>query len=438
MPPLSPFNKTAITLALSQVITLPVQAATITVDTINDTLVAGTCSLRAAIQSANDDTGINGCSAGNNHDTIDLSNLPNGSEITLTDTLPTIISGITINGRGQNNLSISGSYSHRILEVENGGNLTVSSLSLINGRAPVDDSGAAILVDNAILTVNNSTLSHNISGSSTSNRLGNGGAIHADNNSTLTIHNSTVAYNLAGSRGFGGGVSVDNDTKLEITNSTVSNNSLSQYGGGVSVFDSSMTMSNSTVSDNYSYSGGGIYASGSSLIITNSTLTENYGAGIYTRGSNNIEIHNSIVAGNMSVNYFFAEELALYGDINITDRNNLIGDNHADTYSAFTTFIPHSSNIIGTSDQLNLPLSQIIEPLADNGGTTLTHALVSGSPAIANANFAKCPTTDQTGAVRSDVEDFFVPIVLQNKKIAVVDLGGVASDECDIGAVEFE
>ena len=46
MPPLSPFNKTAITLALSQVITLPVQAATITVDTINDTLVAGTCSLR--------------------------------------------------------------------------------------------------------------------------------------------------------------------------------------------------------------------------------------------------------------------------------------------------------------------------------------------------------------------------------------------------------
>ena len=39
----------------------------------------------------------------------------------------------------------------------------------------------------------------------------------------------------------------------------------------------------------------------------------------------------------------------------------------------------------------------LLGPLADNGGPTLTHALLAGSPAINAGRIANCPTTDQRG-----------------------------------------
>jgi hypothetical protein len=38
--------------------------------------------------------------------------------------------------------------------------------------------------------------------------------------------------------------------------------------------------------------------------------------------------------------------------------------------------------------------------LADNGGPTLTHALLAGSPAIDAGDNAVCPATDQRGLAR--------------------------------------
>jgi hypothetical protein len=52
------------------------------------------------------------------------------------------------------------------------------------------------------------------------------------------------------------------------------------------------------------------------------------------------------------------------------------------------------------------PLDPLLEPLADNGGLTLTHALRPGSPAIdrgtgvTSATFFDCPKTDQRGVTR--------------------------------------
>ena len=55
----------------------------------------------------------------------------------------------------------------------------------------------------------------------------------------------------------------------------------------------------------------------------------------------------------------------------------------------------------------------MLGPLADNGGPTLTHALLAGSPAIDAADTAVCPATDQRGVARDaacDVGAFeFVP-----------------------------
>jgi hypothetical protein len=53
------------------------------------------------------------------------------------------------------------------------------------------------------------------------------------------------------------------------------------------------------------------------------------------------------------------------------------------------------------------------DTLADNGGPTLTHALLPGSPAIDTAETAACPATDQRGIVRDAACDIgsyeFVP-----------------------------
>ena len=57
-----------------------------------------------------------------------------------------------------------------------------------------------------------------------------------------------------------------------------------------------------------------------------------------------------------------------------------------------------SCNPNGTTDQANT--DALLEPLADNGGPTLTHALGAGSPAIDAADAAACPATDQRGVLR--------------------------------------
>ena len=165
MPPLNTFKRSSIAIALSHAIALPLQAATITVDSTSDTPSANICSLRSAIIAANTNAPVDGCVAGDvsGSDTIDLSGLPNNSTITLNgNELPTVTTTISLNGPGQDNLTISGNNSSRIISVRNGGDLTVSSMTLSNGS--VSGSGGAIRVDEGNLTINSSTLFNNSAG----------------------------------------------------------------------------------------------------------------------------------------------------------------------------------------------------------------------------------------------------------------------------------
>ena len=60
-------------------------------------------------------------------------------------------------------------------------------------------------------------------------------------------------------------------------------------------------------------------------------------------------------------------------------------------------FTDPSCNPVGSDIPVADPL---LGPLADNGGPTLTQALLPGSPAIDAANNAVCPATDQRGVAR--------------------------------------
>src|SRR5210317_264253 len=110
MPPLSPFQRSCIAFAISQSPVLSTQAATITVNSVDDTIAKdGQCTLREAILNANndDDGGGNNCDSGTiGSDTIEF-NLDSTSEIIkLSSTLPTISTPISINGPGQNVLTL--------------------------------------------------------------------------------------------------------------------------------------------------------------------------------------------------------------------------------------------------------------------------------------------------------------------------------------------
>jgi hypothetical protein len=76
---------------------------------------------------------------------------------------------------------------------------------------------------------------------------------------------------------------------------------------------------------------------------------------------------------------------------------NLVGNSRGAQIVGVTT-----GNIVGTFPAL---INASLGPLANNGGPTKTHALLTGSPAINAGNTETSPATDQRGAARVGTAD---------------------------------
>ena len=417
--------------------------ATFTTTNIND---AGAGSLRQAIINANglpgaddirfDPTVFNGAQAA----------------ITLATTLDinTFAGGLTISGAfGASNVTVSGNNAVRVFNITGIGNTTFDSLRIVNGNA-IGDGGGINNTGNGLVTLINSTVSGNtatlngggifgngsvtltnstVSGNTSNNAFGSGGGIFG--NGSVTLTNSTVSGNtLIGFVTFGGGI-LSNGV-VTLTNSTVSGNTagnISGAGAGIYSNGSSLTLTNSTVSGNTAGgSGGGIFGnSGSSLTLTNRTVSGNTagssGGGIFgvnggtitnstianntadadNNGTGNgggifvssgiFTIANSIIAGNFDGGFETPDLGSNVAGVGFTNGgNNLIGAN--DGFAA--TFAP--SALIGT---IAAPVNPQLALLANNGGTTLTHALLPNSPALNAGNNANAPVgNDQRGLPR--------------------------------------
>ncbi|MGB8337754.1 MAG: choice-of-anchor Q domain-containing protein, partial [Burkholderiales bacterium] len=194
-----------------------------------------------------------------------------------------------------------------------------------------------------------------------------------NNNGTLTVTNSTIASNRITIAGGAGGGIFNNNGTLTVTNSTISGNESGSNGAGGGILSSgTLTLTNSTISGNTSSSGGGIYHGVDTLYVTNSTIssnTSNFGGGIANFAT--VNSRNSIIAGNTA-----SGSPDFYGPLT-TQGNNLIGNDSGATIVAAT------GDQIGTS---SAPINPMLEILADNGGPTQTHALLSGSTAIDAGN----------------------------------------------------
>jgi hypothetical protein len=76
-----------------------------------------------------------------------------------------------------------------------------------------------------------------------------------------------------------------------------------------------------------------------------------------------------------------------------TADHNLVGIAFNGTVNTIVNGV--NGNIVG--------VNPLLGPLQNNGGPTLTMALLAGSPAIGNADNALAPATDQRGVIRFDL-----------------------------------
>ena len=149
------------------------------------------------------------------------------------------------------------------------------------------------------------------------------------------------------------------------------------------------------------------------MAISNCTLSANFaaqtGGAIYAwHGVGLTEISNSTVSGNAS----FQGETAIYGDNTAILRigNRILntggaGANFGGAIAVVSVGYNVSSDsgggfLIATGDQINT--DPMLGPLQDNGGPTLTHNPLIGSPAIniGDPKFTPPPATDQRGYLR--------------------------------------
>ena len=316
--------------------------------------------------------------------------------------------------------------------------LTLNDTDVINNSA--EGRGGGIINTSGTVTLTNSRLSNNLSKSA-----GGGLANQAtsSNVATATIMNSTISNNIAGLSG--GGAHVGANGHLSIEGTALVGNT-SEYGSGGALFLQSgqIEVTNSTISNNDATAGGGIfvyyYPTISTLSLLNTTISNNsasiFGGGIAAVGDHDASMTNTIISGNDSA--LGSHDIHASSNNSLTSNGfNLIGDGSVTSADSFNITL-NPNDIIATSDSSqSTPLSNILEPLANSGGPTMTHALAAGSPAIDAANNALCAAApinnrDQRGESRSDCDigayefqqdtsSFFV-IPLPNGKSVVIEL----------------
>ena len=427
IPPLRHLRKTCIAVAITQCVALPLEAATIVVNTLADTNgVNNTCSLRDAISSANTNGTAPGsnCVPGSGDDIIEFTGL--SGEITLSSELPFVTSNIILQGPGQDTLTISGNNNYGILRTTGSSVLNIDSLTLSNGTR--FQGGAVYVTNSVILSINNCTLTGNSAYLGAAVAAYGANPVNPGELPSIFINNTTLSGNSVSNVG-GAVIAYDIDS-LSISNSVLFDNSAGVGGGAIYALDTNnLSISNSTLSGNSTGSTGGaiLIQNMDNASIINSTLTGNsvssQGGAVKADSLANLTISNSLFSGNTSSGG--GSEISFTSTTITTDTHNIFGDSSQSFADAFTGFTPSAASIIATStigagtvNPNALVLSSIIAPLVDNGGSTLTHSLVAGSPAINQGDNAICAAApinnlDQLGGTRP--------------------IDGV----CDIGSVEY-
>ncbi len=337
--------------------------ATVTVDTTTDLLDGGDTSsitnliatpgtdgisLREAIQAANNTAGA---------DTVTFTG--SGTyQLTITGTSEDaavrgdldITDDLTLTGNGAATTIIDGNNDDRIFHIRNSATVTISGITIQNG-VETGSGGAGVRVEaSSTLNLSDTTVTNN------DGTGGDGGAAHV--HGTLHLDRVLVSNNSADA---GGGIYYHGADGGSLTNVTLSGNTVTGNGGGLWT-DTAISVSNSTITLNNANNGGGIFTNGATVTISNTIVSDN------TATSSNTD-----AVGAFSSN----------------------GSNLIETIGGATGFV--GGDLTGASANL--------VGLADNGGPTQTHALLTGNAAINAGTTSGAPAVDQRGFTRDGSPD---------------------------------
>jgi CSLREA domain-containing protein len=241
----------------------------------------GHCSLREAIQAANDQPGQN---------SIVFASSVTGW-IQPASTLPTITEDLHINGPGPSYIILNGALFNNgpIMRV-NSGHLMIHGLTFYQGGGALNPAGGGLLAQSQ-LTLNNVHFSHN--------QAHIGGGLITYQNATL---NNVQFYDNQASNTDGGAMAAHNGT-VTITNSRFTNNTAADRGGAIFAATNFLNIYTSEFGNNLaSGSGGGaIYTTAQPTISQTSfqgNHVEGYGGALALTGSMPANLTNLLLVEN--------------------------------------------------------------------------------------------------------------------------------------------
>ncbi|HEX3897008.1 MAG TPA: IPTL-CTERM sorting domain-containing protein [Rudaea sp.] len=409
-------SRRVLPLAIALALGLPAaHAATITVTTGGDAGTASTCTLRQALDSANNDAaGSSSCVAGSGDDTVLFDDNLRNSTITLAGQPLQIASNVTLTGTNE---TINANNQSAVLYIDPAAITTLSYLTLTGGNSGDNPYAGAVNIlspqankpahafaaaaakrrstpiAHAPQAGQGTSLSHVTITGNTSKYVG--GLLVE--NGYASLYQCTVSNNTAtGSAAFIGGGVVALGSAVLAYGSTISGNSVpngdEQPTGGIGGYYALIALADTTVSGNSAsgsdYVAGGVAQSSSDegsakygVVTLNSTISGNSATGTGTNLSGGVVLGgatgygaayfvNSIVDGN-TASRGTTRNVDVIGSSRVQAKYSLFGTELQATLSG-------NGNVFAADPKLG--------PLADNGGPTQTRALLAGSPAIDAGN----------------------------------------------------
>ena len=258
-------------------------------------------------------------------------------------------SGVTIKDAGETNVLLKDLTIEKNegkqgggVHIENSQHVTIDQCTIQNnsttqvskyGSNVATGAGGGVYISNSGVTIKDSTIENN-----TGTR---GGGVYVEKRSTVDVTNSNIDGNTADdvpensptlNKGLGGGI-YSFDSALTVTDSTISNNTANGHsgsfkygkngvpgstnlglgGGGICAVgeNSDVNLDNVTITKNHAAKtsvscGGGIDAEGGSLTIKDSAITKNdaesNGGGIYVEQNKTVTVSDSTIQSNTAQN----------------------------------------------------------------------------------------------------------------------------------------
>jgi len=269
------------------------------------------------------------------------------------------------------------------------------------GGLSLDALDSTLLIEDSTLSGNQAKANAGIAASYA------GGVLFLGGTAQATMRRTTVSANIS-DNGVGGlQIRLADSSTFELADSTLSGNTALTQAGGIQLFGPGhgwsasvlrSTITGNTAGNNTAYSGGG-------------------GGLLFSGYDDQLLIRDSIIAGNTDREPSPKPDLWAPSPTPPATYNSLIGDNRGTFFVEAQPGMPDANNnLIGSVSGAGIIDPQLHE-LADNGGYTLTHRPIGGSPAL--DRFTGCSGTDQRGAPRG------------------VDFDHVFGNDCDVGAVEY-